>query len=53
MPDGLLSNQKSQLGPILEGLILDNVGILYGTFSVHLVRFSGFWYHVPIKIWQP
>jgi hypothetical protein len=25
----------------------------FGTFSVHLVPFSGFGYHVPRKIWQP
>jgi hypothetical protein len=27
LPDGLFSNQKSQLGYILEGLGIENVGI--------------------------
>jgi hypothetical protein len=25
----------------------------FGKFFVNLVHFSGFWYHVPRKIWQP
>jgi hypothetical protein len=25
----------------------------FGTFCVHLVHFSRFWYYVPRKIWQP
>jgi hypothetical protein len=25
----------------------------FGTFCVHFVHFSGFWYHAPRKIWQP
>jgi hypothetical protein len=62
MPDGLLSNQKSQFGSILEGLAMENVGIFYvhlvcftaignilwslGIFCGHLVYFSPFWYVV-------
>jgi hypothetical protein len=30
LPDGLLSNQESQFGSILEGLRLANVDIFYG-----------------------
>jgi hypothetical protein len=30
LPDGLISNQKSQLGLILVGLRLENVDIFYG-----------------------
>jgi hypothetical protein len=25
----------------------------FGTVCVHLIHFSGFWYHVSRKIWQP
>jgi hypothetical protein len=25
----------------------------FGTFCIHLVHFSPFWYHLPRKIWQP
>jgi hypothetical protein len=35
LPDGIFSNQKSQFGYILEGLAMEDVGILYG----HLVFF--------------
>jgi hypothetical protein len=53
----------------LEGFRLENVDKVYAhreyltglwdflrpllTFCVHLVHFSRFWYHAPIKIWQP
>jgi hypothetical protein len=49
LPDGIFSNQKSQFGPILEGLascngsyrcILWQFGILYG----YLVYFVAIWY---------
>jgi hypothetical protein len=30
LPDGLFSYQKSQLGYILEGLIVENIVIFYG-----------------------
>jgi hypothetical protein len=33
LPDGLVSNQKSQFGYILEGLRLENVDIFYGYFE--------------------
>jgi hypothetical protein len=29
LPDGLFQNQKSQIGYILEGLGMENVGIFY------------------------
>jgi hypothetical protein len=32
MPDGIFSNQNSQFGYILEGLGMQNVGILFGLF---------------------
>jgi hypothetical protein len=38
MPDGLFSNQKSQFGKILDGLVMENVGVFY----VHLVYFTSF-----------
>jgi hypothetical protein len=40
LPDGLLSNQKSQFGKILEGLGMENVGIFYG----HSEYFTAIWY---------
>jgi hypothetical protein len=69
LPDGLLSNQKSQFGKILEGTRSKMVDVFYdhleyfthiwdilwpiGTFCVHLVYFFRFWYHAPWIIWQP
>jgi hypothetical protein len=38
LPDGILSNQKSQFGLILEGLAIEDVGIFYG----YLVNFPHF-----------
>jgi hypothetical protein len=66
LPDGIFSNQKSQLGLILDGLAMEDVGIFYGHYG-HLVyyvtlwQFYGylcsiffpFWYVVSRKIWQP
>jgi hypothetical protein len=40
LPDGLFSNQKYQFGQILEGVALDDAGILHG----HLVYFMPFWH---------
>jgi hypothetical protein len=40
LPDGLFSNQKSKFWQILEGLAMEDVGILYG----HLVHFTVFCY---------
>jgi hypothetical protein len=67
--DGLLSNQKSKFGSILEGLWMVNVGIFYdhleyfiaiwynlwpfGVISGHLLHFSQFGMFWPRKIWQP
>jgi hypothetical protein len=36
LPDGIFSNQNSQFGYIFEGLVLENVGILFG----HLEYFT-------------
>jgi hypothetical protein len=38
LPDGLFSNQKSKFGSILEGLAMEDYGILYGLF-VHFTVF--------------
>jgi hypothetical protein len=43
LPDGLFSNQKSQFGKILEGLILENV-VPFGIFYGHLGYFMTIWY---------
>jgi hypothetical protein len=40
LPDGIFSNQKSQLGPILEGLRLEIVGLFHG----HFKYFTAIWY---------
>jgi hypothetical protein len=40
LPDGLFSNQKSKFREILEGLVMEDVGIFYG----HLVHFTVFCY---------
>jgi hypothetical protein len=40
LPDGWLSNQKSQFGEILEGLRTEIAGIFYG----HLEYFTVMWY---------
>jgi hypothetical protein len=69
LPDGFISNQKSNFWFILEGRklekclylmaiwnILQTFWIIYdhfGTFCVHLVHFSPFWYHAPRNTWQP
>jgi hypothetical protein len=39
LPDGIFTNKKSQLGSILEGLAMENVGIFYG----NLVYFTAIW----------
>jgi hypothetical protein len=38
--DGLISNQKSKFGEILEGLAMKDAGVFYG----HLVHFTVFCY---------
>jgi hypothetical protein len=55
LPDGIFSNQNSLLGYILEGLAMEDVGILYsqlvyftviwpfGIFYGYLVYFFPFW----------
>jgi hypothetical protein len=40
LPDGILSNQKSQFGYILVGLRMENVGIFYGNFEYYTAN----WY---------
>jgi hypothetical protein len=40
VPDGIFSNQKSQLGKILEGYGMAKVGIFYG----HLEYIKVIWY---------
>jgi hypothetical protein len=39
LPDGLFSNQKSKFRKILEGLAMEDVGIIYGPL-VHFTVFS-------------
>jgi hypothetical protein len=39
LPDGLLSNQKSKFGEILEGLRSENVDMFYG----NLEYFTDIW----------
>jgi hypothetical protein len=40
LPDGLFSNQKIQIWVTLDGLRMENDGILYG----HLEYFTAIWY---------
>jgi hypothetical protein len=43
LPDGLLSNQKSRLGYVLEGLAMENVFMFlwpFGQFFGHLAYFT-------------
>jgi hypothetical protein len=56
LPDGTFSNQKSKFGYILEGLVMEDVGIfmailsilrLHGIFYGHLVNFVVIWYIFP------
>jgi hypothetical protein len=65
----VFSNQKSQFGKILDGLAMEDVGIVYGhlvyfmaiwsilfpfgMFYGHFGRFFSCWYVVSRKIWQP
>jgi hypothetical protein len=62
--DGIFSYQKFPIGDVLEGLGMENVGIIicicsfgmffwFMYFCCHLVYFYKFWYVVPRKIWQP
>jgi hypothetical protein len=66
LPDGLFSNQKSQFGKILEGLGMENAGVLYGhllylrSFGIftiiwyiygHLANFMAIWYTYFVVIW--
>jgi hypothetical protein len=44
LPDGTFSDQKCQFGYILEGLGMENVGVLHGHFVFLLL----FWY----ILWQ-
>jgi hypothetical protein len=56
LPDGIFSNQISQLGSILEGLVMEDVGISNGylvflrlldIFYEHLLYFLVIWYIYP------
>jgi metabotropic glutamate receptor 6/7/8 len=49
LPDGILSNQKSQFGKIWEGLGMEKVGIFHG-HMVYIIAFS-FWYLYFTVIW--
>jgi hypothetical protein len=40
LPDGIFPNQKSQFGQTLEGLAMEDVGII----NEHLVYFTAIWY---------
>jgi hypothetical protein len=42
LPDGIFSKQQSQFDKILEGLAMDDVGILYG----YLVYFVGIFMYI-------
>jgi hypothetical protein len=69
LPDGLISNQKSQFGKIGDSLKWENVDIFYehleyftdiwdilrpiGTFCVYLVHFYPVLVSCTKKIWQP
>jgi hypothetical protein len=58
LPDGLFLYQKSQLGKILEGLLIEDVGVFRGHFVYFTAKwyigiYFPFWYDVPRKIWQP
>jgi hypothetical protein len=46
LPDGILSNQKSKFGQILEGLAMEDVGTFwpFGLFYGHLVYFMTIWH---------
>jgi hypothetical protein len=46
-PDGLFSNQKYQIGSILEGLATENLGIFYD----HLVYFTAIGNVLHMAIW--
>jgi hypothetical protein len=68
LPDGIFSNQKSQFGSILDGLLMEDVGIFMAIYFsakwciLHLAilyiswsfcTFFPFWYVVLRNIWQP
>jgi hypothetical protein len=56
LPDGIFSNKKSQFGDILEGLAMEDVGILWsiswpnGISYGHLVHFVVIWYIFPVLV---
>jgi hypothetical protein len=58
LPDNMYSNQKSRFGKILDGLAIEDVGILYG-HSIHIIYFTAtflvyfvaIWYLYFIVIW--
>jgi hypothetical protein len=46
LPDGIFAYQKSKFGHILEGLGMENVGIILG----YLVYFMGIWYICTVLV---
>jgi hypothetical protein len=48
LPDGLVSDQNSQFGYILEGLAIEDVGVFYAhliyLFYGNLIYFMAIWY---------
>jgi hypothetical protein len=64
LPDGILPNQKSQFGSILEGFVMVDVHFVYFTAKWYILcplstviviwnLLFPFWDIVPRKIWQP
>jgi hypothetical protein len=57
LPDGILSNQKSQFGKILEGLAIEDVGIFMAILSLfygQMVHAMAIWYILlPFGIFFP
>jgi hypothetical protein len=55
LPDGLVSNQKSQFGYVLEGVAIEKIAVFYDQsvfmlleiFYGHLVYFVVIWYIFP------
>jgi hypothetical protein len=43
LPDGIISNQKSKFGLILEGLGIETVGIFCGLFEYIMAIWYMFW----------
>jgi hypothetical protein len=52
LPDGTFSNQKSKFWSILEGLAMEDVGIIYGhlIFFVAIEYFYIYLEHFPVLV---